>query len=495
MKSLSTLLFVLLLLSPIVASGQTATATLKGVVNDRNERPIAGATVTLIQLARDVRKSFVTDDRGQFGFTFIEPGVYDLEVYATGFKQSRKPALRLEVGEATEINFALDVGDIQETVTITAGETLGLNASTSSLGGVIDRERVDVLPLNGRSVLQLAQLEPGVNVSTAARGANPDLSATGEISISGGRTSYNEVLADGLTLTNKGDNRVALKPSADSVQEFRILTSAYSAEYGRTGGGALNISTRSGGSQYHGNAWEYIRNDALDARSFFINAVRGAVKEKLRFNQFGGNIGGPIYLPHFGEGGDVVRRNDKLFFFFNFEMLKISQTLQRQSTVPTQQMRNGDFSELLGPVISGVTVRDTNGNLIPARIGQIYVPGAAVPNGQTGAGSRIAFANNIIPAGLINPVAKAALAYYPLPNVAGSRNSSGLGFTGNYVANSILTTDNRQLTVASITTSRLRNSSFCASSKTTTLYSTQDLFRRASRRRKQIHARLRCPGR
>ncbi len=442
----STALLTAITLHSALLSAQTATATLKGVVNDQNNRPVVGATVTLIQVARGLRKTFVSDEGGKYGFTFIEPGVYELEVQAQGFKQQHQPNVRLEVGVTSEINFSLAVGDVQETVTITTGEPVGLNSSTSSLGGVIDRERVDALPLNGRSVLQLAQLEPGVNVSTAARGANPDLSATGEISISGGRTSYNEVLADGLTLTNKGDNRVALKPSADSVQEFRILTSAYSAEYGRTGGGAINISTRSGGAEYHGTIWEYLRNDALDARSFFTNAVSNGVKEKLRFNQFGGNVGGPIYLPSFGEGTKLVRKYDKLFFFFNFEALRISQTLQRQSTVPTERMRSGDFSELLGAVIPGVTVRDTSGNLIPARVGQIYVPGPVVPAGQPGAGSRIAFSNNVISTALINPVARAAMNYYPLPNVAGARNPSGLGFTGNYVANSILSTDNRQYT-------------------------------------------------
>ena len=191
------------------SSAQSATATLKGVVNDSSGGAVSGATITLIQGARGTKKTFVTDEQGHFGFTFVEPGRYEVEVRAPGFKQQYQRDVKLEVGQTAEIDFTLSVGDIQETVTITGGETLGLDSSTSSLGGVIDRKRVDSLPLNGRSVLQLAQLEPGVNVSTAARGANPDLSATGEISISGGRTSYNEVLADGLTLTNKGDNRVA----------------------------------------------------------------------------------------------------------------------------------------------------------------------------------------------------------------------------------------------------------------------------------------------
>ena len=384
------------------ASAQTATATLKGTVVDGSGRVVPGATVTLNRTTTDLKRTFNTDERGQYSFTLVEPGAYALEVQAQGFKSQHLPNIRLEVGQTAELNMELSPGDIQETVNITGLEAAVLNSTTSSLGGVVDRERVDALPLNGRSVLQLAQLEPGVNVSASARGANPDLSATGEVSINGGRTSFNEVLADGLTLTNKGDNRVSLKPSAASVQEFRILTSAYAAEYGRTGGGAINISTRSGGTKFQGTLWEYLRNDALDSRSFFVNASPSGVKEKLRFNQFGGNIGGPVYLPRFGEGDAGVRKHDQFFFFFNFEALKISQTLQRQSTVPTVQMRNGDFSGLLGAAIPGVTVRDTNGNLINARVGQIYVPGAVVPANQPGAGSRVAFANNMIPSALIN---------------------------------------------------------------------------------------------
>jgi hypothetical protein len=430
----------------IAARAQTATATLKGTVDDGFGKVLPGATLTLTQVSTGLKKTFTTDEGGQYAFTFLLPGGYVLEAQAPGFKIYRQPDLRLEVGQTAEVNIHLAPGDVQEVVTVTAAETLQLDTASSSLGGVIERQRVDALPLNGRNIMQLAQLEPGVNTSPAARGANPDLSASGEISVNGGRALNNEVLVDGLVLTNKGDNRISLRPSPESIQEFKIVTNAFSAEYGRTGGGAINFSTRSGTSALRGTLFEFLRNDALDARSFFVNANPTGVKEKLRFNQFGGNLGGPVYVPRFGQGGPAIRRSAKLFFFFNYEALRISQTQQRQSTVPTLKMRNGDFSELLGDVIPGIMVRDTNGDLIPARIGQIYVPGAVVPAGQPGAGSRIAFAGNIIPASMINPVARAALAYYPLPNAPGARNPSGLGFNNNYLANAILTTDNYQIT-------------------------------------------------
>lgn len=431
----------------VTAIAQTATATLKGTVVDGNGNALPGATGTLTSIATGLKRAFTCDKSGQFTFTFVEPGLYRLEAQATGFKLYRQPRLLLEVGQVAEIKVTLSPGDVQETMTVNAAETVQLDTASSALGGVIERSRVDALPLNGRNVFQLAQLEPGVNASPTARGANPDLTATGEVSINGGRPLTNEFIVDGVPLTNKGDNRVALKPSVDSIQEFRIVTNSYSAEYGRNGGGALNFSTRSGSNQFRGTLWEFLRNDAFDARSFFVNANPNGVKEKLRYNQFGGNLGGPVYLPRIGGNKSGFRKNDKLFFFFNYEVQRISQSLQRQSTVPTEQMRNGHFSELLGALIPGVTVRDTNGNLIPARIGQLYAPGAVVPAGQPGAGSRIAFANNVIPAALINPVAKAALAFYPLPNAPGRINSSGLGFNNNYIANTLQTTDARQYTV------------------------------------------------
>jgi hypothetical protein len=441
----------LLTLTPLLALGaivnaQTATATLKGVVSDAGGGAVPGAVVTLTNTATNLQKTFTTDEGGHFTFTFVEPGFYALEARAGGFKIHRQARLQIEVGQALDLDVKLEPGDVKETVNIVATEPAGLDTTTSSLGGLVGRQRVDALPLNGRNVFQLAQLEIGVATAPGSRGANPDLTASGEISINGGRTLNTEAFVDGIPLANKGDNRISLRPSPDAVQEFQIVTNSFPAEYGRTGGGALNFSTRSGGAELRGTLFEYLRNDALDARSFFVNANPNGVKEKLRFNQFGGNLGGPVYLPRFGEGGKAFSKSDNLFFFFNLEALRVSQSRQQPSTVPTVKMRDGDFSELLGDVIPGVTVIDTNGALIPARVGQIYVPGAVVPAGRPGAGSRVAFANNVIPESLINPVGRAALAFYPLPNAAGAKNSNGLGFSNNYVANTLATTDNYQIT-------------------------------------------------
>lgn len=425
---------------------QTATATLKGQVEDANQNALNAVTVTLTNQATGLTKTFATSGDGQFTFTLLEPGLYTLEAQATGFKTYRQARLELTVGQTAELKLALSPGEVQETVNITASETPSLDTATSALGGIVGRQRVDTLPLNGRNVFQLAQLEIGVTSAPGSRGANPDLTASGEVSINGGRTLNTEALVDGIPLANKGDNRISLRPSPDAVQEFQIVTNSFPAEFGRTGGGALNFSTRAGTTEFHGALFEYLRNDAFDARSFFVNANPNGVKEKLRFNQFGGNVGGPVYLPSFGKDGRWFARQSKLFFFFNYEALRISQTRQQPSTVPTTKMRGGDFSELLGAAIPNITVLDTKGNLIPARLGQIYVPGTVIAAGQPGAGSRVAFADNIIPAAQLNVVGLAAVGYYPLPNAAGVRNSNGLGFSNNYIANTLATTNNHQIT-------------------------------------------------
>ncbi len=439
-------LIALLSMLPFSAQSQSATATLKGGVNDASANAIGGAIISLTNLATGWKRSFTTEGDGQFTFVLIPPGIYSIEAQAAGFKGYRQPNLQLEIGQTAELTISLSPGDVAETINIVATEPAGLDTATSALGGIVGRTRVDALPLNGRNVFQLAQLEIGVTSAPGSRGANPDLTASGEVSINGGRTLNTQALVDGIPLANKGDNRISLRPSPDAVQEFQIVTNSFPAEYGRTGGGALNFSTRSGTSEFHGALFEYLRNDALDARSFFVNANPNGVKEKLRFNQYGGNLGGPVYLPSFGRNGRWLQKPENLFFFFNYEALRISQTRQQPSTVPTAKMREGDFSELLGAALPGITVVDTKGNLIPARIGQIYMPGAVVAAGQPGAGSRVAFADNVIPASQLNPVGRAALAYFPLPNAAGIRNSNGLGFSNNYVANTLATTNNYQIT-------------------------------------------------
>ncbi|MBI3425439.1 MAG: TonB-dependent receptor [Acidobacteria bacterium] len=421
------------------ALAQTATATLRGTVVDGGGNVTPGATVTLTQAATGLKRTFAVRGDGQYTFTFLEPGAYSLEAQAQGFKGYKLERLELAVAQNAELNIALEPGNISETITVAASQNLlQLDTASGSLGGVVGRTQIDDLPLNGRNVFQLAQLEAGVSSSPGSRSATPALSAggVGELSINGGRTLTNEIVVDGVPITNKADNLPSFRPSPEAIQEFRIITNSYAAEYGRTGGGSLNFSVRSGSTKLRGTLFEFLRNDALDAANFFVNQT-GSQKEKFRFNQFGGNLGGPVYLPRFGTGGPSVKKLDKLFFFFNYEGLRVRQARLRQSNVATLKQREGDFSELLGAAIPNVTVRDTAGVLLPARVGMIYVPGALVAAGQPGAGSRIVFANNVIPAARQNSVGRNVIAAYPLPNRA--------GFTSNYVVNSPVTSNENQV--------------------------------------------------
>ncbi|MBK8312499.1 MAG: TonB-dependent receptor [Acidobacteria bacterium] len=423
------------------AFAQTSTATLRGTVEDGSGNVTLGATVTLTQASTGLKRTFAVRGDGQYNFTFLETGGYSLEVQAQGFKSYKLERFELAVAQNAELNIVLQPGNITDTITVTASEaSLQLDTASGALGGVVQRTQIDDLPLNGRNVFQLAQLEAGVSSSPGSRSAIPSLGAggVGELSINGGRTLTNEIVVDGVPVTNKADNLPSLRPSPEAIQEFRIITNSYSAEYGRTGGGSLNFSVRSGGTKVRGTLFEFLRNDALDATNFFVNQT-GLQKSKFRFNQFGGNLGGPVYLPRFGTGGPAVKKSDKLFFFFNYEALRVRQAQLRQSNVPTLKQRDGDFSELLGAAITGVNVRDTSGALIPARVGMIYVPGALVAAGQPGAGSRIVFANNVIPRAQQNVVGRNLAAYYPLPNRA--------GFTNNYVVNSPISNTENQMVV------------------------------------------------
>lgn len=407
----------LLLLSlSISAAAQTATATVKGVVADGEGQVVPNAAVVLANTATGTEKRFTTDGHGQYFFNFVEPGQYQLSIKAQGFEGYLRQGLTLEVGQAAEVNVALRPGSVTETVTVTANAQQ-LETGNASLGSVVDRRTIDDLPLNGRNPFQLAALSAGVVTTPTSRATNPGPNQTAAISINGGRALTNEVLLDGAPLTVKADTQPAFRPSPDSVQEFRIVTNSYSAEYGRTGGGALNFSTRAGTNRFRGTLWEFFRNDALDATSFFANR-EGAGKEKLRFNQFGGNFGGPII-------------KNKLFFFANYEALKIRQSVLQRSNVPTAKMKTGDFSEQLGALLCAnaqnqagacggaftvlINVRDTNDNQIQARAGMIYTPVATA--------QRRAFASNVIPAAQLNPIALKTLVFYPDPNRPGLVNN------------------------------------------------------------------------
>ena len=367
------------------AFAQTQTATLRGVVTDRSGGVIPGAAVVLTNVDQNRPWSVLTNDVGEYVFLQIPPGRYSLTVTQTGFKKYDRTGLELLVATASELNIALDLGEVNESVQVTAQAPL-LESVSSTLGEVVNSRTTEALPLNGRNVLQLVALTPGINTTrsyrTAATGSG-SIAAVG-FSANGGRNVANEVILDGSSQVVMGYNQPAYVPSPDAVQEFKVQTNALSAEYGRTGGAVVNLVHRSGTKDFHGVLYEFLRNDAFDANGFFNNR-NGREKAPFRYNQFGFTLGGPL-----------TRSRETTFFFINYEGVRQVQPGETTLTVPTARMRDGDFGETAA----------------------IYDPATIDASGR-----RQPFANNRIPSTRFNPVAVNLLSYYPLPNRPGVSNN------------------------------------------------------------------------
>jgi hypothetical protein len=367
------------------AFAQTQTATLRGVVTDRSGAVVPGASVVLTNVDQNRPWTVLTNDVGEYVFLQIPPGRYSLAVTQTGFKKYDRTGLELLVATASELNVALDLGEVSESVQVTAQAPL-LESVSSTLGEVVNSRTTEALPLNGRNVLQLVALTPGINTTRSYRTAataSGSISAVG-FSANGGRNVANEVILDGSSQVVMGYNQPAYVPSPDAVQEFKVQTNALSAEYGRTGGAVVNLVHRSGTKDFHGVLYEFLRNDAFDANGFFNNR-NGREKAPFRYNQFGFTVGGPL-----------TRSRETTFFFINYEGIRQVQPGETTLTVPTARMRDGDFGET-------ATIYD------PATI--------------DASGRRQPFANNRIPSTRFNPVAVNLLSYYPLPNRPGVSNN------------------------------------------------------------------------
>lgn len=387
---------------------QTATGSFVGTVTDASGAVIPGATIVVTNRGTNRSVSVMSNEDGAYVVPLLNPGEYDFTVSKAGFKKAVRAAVTLQVDQRAAVDFALPSGDISESVEVQASAPL-LETASSSLGQVIDNEKIVGLPLNARGVFNLVALSPGVIpnqdsffVQQADSSINPSL-----FKANGGRSLTNEVLIDGVPNNGGSFGQIALHPTVDAVQEFKVQTNNYSAEFGNSGGAIVNVSIKSGTNKFHGTVWEFLRNDALDANNFFANRA-GRKKGKFRFNQFGGTIGGPVWIPKIYDG------RNKSFFFFSYEgVRRVTGIDPVFLTVPTEAQRRGDFSNL----------RDVNGNVIP-----IFDPLTTQASGSTFI--RTQFANNIIPDNRISPTAKALLALVPLPN---TRPSNAFTQANNYI--------------------------------------------------------------
>lgn len=392
--------FVLVLACLVVpALAQTETGRIQGTVTDQSGAAVAGATVKITAVATNREVSVQTNADGSYSALSLPPGQYKVEVSQANFKTTTQN-VTLQVQQVADLNYALEPGDVSATVEVTTDIPL-VETSSSSLGAVIEGRQAVELPLNGRNVLELARLAPGVTQGVtggfaSGAGGNAETYRGGNtggaaISVNGQRTQANNFLLDGVDNNESLVNTVNIFPSADAVREFRVQTSVATAEYGRGGGAIINTVTRSGQNRVYGSAYTFIRNDNLDARPAF-----NATKPEFRRGQFGGTIGGPLYLPGFNEGGPYTSLGkDKVFFFASYDGLRqFLPVAEDIATVPTVAFRNGDFSQLLNPASSGLSsaiqLRDPStgaivaGNIInPARLNQAalrYLRAFPLPN-------------------------------------------------------------------------------------------------------------------
>jgi carboxypeptidase family protein len=382
-------------LSAAAAFGQLSSATLNGVVRDSTGAVIAKASVVLSNVDTGIERLGNSNESGNYVFVDITPGRYSLKVTAQGFSTKQVSAFILAVNQTATIDVGLAAGAQSELVTVEA-TTEQLQASTAELGTVVATKQVNDLPLNGRNFTQLLSLTPGV--SPISVGQNNMGGRTGGFaapiaegaaftfpSINGATNRSNYFLTDGMNNFAAFLSTYAVPPIVDAIQEFKVVSHPDSAEFGSVLGGVVNVVTKSGSSQFHGAAWEYIRNDAFDARPAFL--APGAKKPSFRQNQFGASVGGPVAVPGL---------KNNTFFYFAYQGFRYSQPASLNILVPTATQLGGDFSALCTAGFDGAGVCNN-----PAQ--QIYNPftttAAATPSGFT----RQTFANNLIPTGLIDP--------------------------------------------------------------------------------------------
>ena len=331
------LVFGLLVSTPVLAQ---STATLQGTVTDAKGAVIPNATVTVKNKNTSVERTAQTDSNGNYQVAALPVGSYQVEVKVEGFKTQVVDQVTLEVAKTVVQNFQLDVGAVSEQVLVTTDLPV-IETATTSVGTVINQRTVQEIPLNGRHFVDLGLLIPG-SVTPPQNGfLTAPLRGQGSFAINtaGNREDTVNFMINGVNLNDMVQNQITFQPSINTVQEFKADNSTFSAEYGRNSGAIVNIATRSGANDYHGELFEFLRNDVFDARNFFERTTQPA---PFKRNQFGFNLGGPLNLPHFGEGGPVLSYNGKnrTFFFFSYEGLRQRQGLTISGvTVPTLAQR------------------------------------------------------------------------------------------------------------------------------------------------------------
>src|SRR5258706_11891923 len=382
------LVVVLAALFSASAFAQKVTGSVTGTVTDPQGAVVPGATVTLTDVGTNFARTATSSTAGSYEFQELDPGTYTVKVSKTGFREYLATNVEVHVSSVTRIDAKMLVGSMSEEVTVEA-QGVQVNTENGEVGNVINGNQVRELPLNGRNFVQLTTLMPGASVAEGFDNKSKGLMGGVDISFSGAPSNANQWRVDGANNNDIGSQRTILMyPSIDGIEEFKILRNSYGPEYGGAGGAQINIVTKGGGNDYHGDLFFFGRNDLLNANGYFIGLKNctssGDVrcnKQPLRRNDYGYTFGGPI-----------VR--DKVFFFWSEEWNVERRGAVRHDFVPSAQERNGDFSDL-----------------IPANCPAGISGGPGVPNFPAGTTS----SQGVLTSGNVSPVGQAFVSQTPLP--------------------------------------------------------------------------------
>ena len=416
------LLSFIALIAPMPLHAQ-ATAGFSGTVLDASGSAVPGATVTATAQGTGQARAVKTDNAGHYVMPLLPVGLYNVRVDDAGFQSAVSNDFRLQVDEARELNFSLALGTVSTTVVVT-GQAVAVETTNPSLGQVITSQEVAMLPLNGRDFVQLATLTAGATAETNPNsfftsGSDSEVAARGSFSLSvgGSRPNSTDWLLDGVDNNELTAGGIGIFSSIDDIQEFKVLTYTYSAEYGTRAGPTVLVTTKSGSNGFHGSLFEFVRNTDLDAKS-----ALATTREKFNLNQFGGSIGGPIV-------------KDKTFFFVDGEQKYQRHGIVFNGLVPSLAMRKGDFSsDAYGTPVSGLVI--VNPNMIgastnPAMFPNVYFQcdgsGNPIPSNADGSQAHGTPCNKI-PMGLVNNVGQAMINVYPAPNANTGNASAGYNY-------------------------------------------------------------------
>jgi hypothetical protein len=392
--------------------------TITGEVRDASSAVVPGATVTVVNQATNATRTTVSNEVGLFDFPALPPGTYTVKSELEGFKTATRD-IELQVQQTARVNFTLELGTLSETAMVTGVSPL-VETANATIGTVIENRRIVELPLNGRNYLQLVALSPNVSAEFADAGQagsrQGGTRSSQQLSISGQRREFNYFTLDGVDNTDVNFNTYIFLPSVDALEEFKVQTGVYSAEFGREAS-QVNVVTKSGSNTLHGTLFEFHRDDALDSRPYSFTAQQAAAaKAPFKWDQYGYTASGPIW-------------KNKLFFMSNFEGYRDRKQFQTPYSVPSAAMRSGDFSELLANLggINAQTGQRTNLVVDPTQCTVVGTTRTCAP-----------FPGNVIPSSRINAISRKLLEFYPAPTAP--------GLTNNYLSLQDRTIDKYQYT-------------------------------------------------